>query len=484
MKFDYYSLENLRQSHPAWRLLRSDHVPLVASFLHRAFIAPNKRVVAESDLAEALEDELFAIRQRVGEDAFPKRALEYLDDWAQPERPWLRKFYVETSDEPHFDLMPATEKAIAWLGSLTARRFVGTESRLVTLLGLLRQISEGAEEDPEERIRDLTRRKQKIEQEIERVRQGRAPLLDDTALKDRFQQFAEMSRDLLTDFREVEQNFRSLDRDTRERIALWDGPKKDLLEEVMGRRDAIAHSDQGRSFQAFWDFLMAQDRLEEFSALLDRALALPAVKDMSPDMRTRRVHYDWMEAGNHTQRTVAQLSRQLRRFLDDRAQLENRRIMELLRGIEKKALALRDTPPDFSATHVDGIGADISLPMDRPMHQDRFRQVIEEIVLEPGDEDLDRSALYDQVVVDKSSLLAHIRRVLQERGQATVKEICELRPLKHGLPELMAYLQLASYPFKAPFDSDKTETVYWTGKDAAGNEVTMSAKLPRVIFVG
>ena len=73
--------------------------------------------------------------------------------------------------------------------------------------------------------------------------------------------------------------------------------------------------------------------------------------------------------------------------------------------------------------------------------------------------------------------------MLQERGQTTVKEICELRPLNHGLPELFAYLQLASHPFKAPFDSDEIETVYWTGEDAAGNEITRSAKLPRVIFV-
>jgi hypothetical protein len=55
------------------------------------------------------------------------------------------------------------------------------------------------------------------------------------------------------------------------------------------------------------------------------------------------VHHDWLEAGEHTQRTVAQLSQQLRRFLDDRAFLENRRILDLLHGIESKALALRES---------------------------------------------------------------------------------------------------------------------------------------------
>ena len=45
------------------------------------------------------------------------------------------------------------------------------------------------------------------------------------------------------------------------------------------------------------------------------------------------------------QRTVAQLSQQLRRFLDDQAWLENRRIMDILHGIEAKALSLRSAPP-------------------------------------------------------------------------------------------------------------------------------------------
>jgi hypothetical protein len=40
--------------------------------------------------------------------------------------------------------------------------------------------------------------------------------LDDTALKDRFQQSLQLARELLTDFREVEHNFRTLDRRVRE----------------------------------------------------------------------------------------------------------------------------------------------------------------------------------------------------------------------------------------------------------------------------
>ncbi|MFN3298394.1 DUF3375 family protein, partial [Caldimonas sp.] len=53
---DHATLSTLRERHPAWRLLASPHAPLVASFLHRVFVAPNVRVMSEADLAEALED--------------------------------------------------------------------------------------------------------------------------------------------------------------------------------------------------------------------------------------------------------------------------------------------------------------------------------------------------------------------------------------------------------------------------------------------
>ncbi|HUX65412.1 DUF3375 domain-containing protein [Sulfuricella sp.] len=483
MSLDYATLDLLRQSHPAWRLLRSDHAPLVASFLQRAFIAPNVRVMAQADLAEALEDELFALREQLGAEAFPKSALDYLNDWAATEKGWLRKFYAHGSDEPHFDLTPATEKAIAWLGTLTERNFVGTESRLLTLFELLKQMSEGSETDPQARIAELHKRRDEIDVEIARVLAGDIPLLDDTALKDRFQQFIQLARELLTDFREVEHNFRGLDRRVRERIALWEGSKGALLEEIMGERDAIADSDQGRSFRAFWDFLMSSSRQEELSALLERVLTLPPVAELKPDARTRRVHYDWLEAGEHTQRTVAQLSQQLRRFLDDQAWLENRRIMDILHGIEAKVLALRESPPPDEMMTIADTAADIELPMERPLYTPAIKPLIADIALESGDAEVDAAALYSQIVIDKGALIRHIRHALQDRSQITLRELCEMQPLQHGLAELVAYLQLAGDTFKTVVDEEATETIGWSRVEPDGRGQVKQARLPRVIFV-
>ncbi|MHB1671930.1 MAG: DUF3375 family protein, partial [Acidiferrobacter sp.] len=157
MAIDYATLNLLRQNHPAWRLLCSDHAPLVASFLERIFVTPNRRAIDAADLTEALEDELYGLRRQLGPETFPRAARDYLDDWASADKGWLRKFYAAQSDEAQYDLTPGAEKAIAWLATLATRTFVGTESRLLTLFTLLRQMSEGSETDPAVRLAELHR---------------------------------------------------------------------------------------------------------------------------------------------------------------------------------------------------------------------------------------------------------------------------------------------------------------------------------------
>jgi len=75
----------------------------------------------------AADDYLYSLRGSLGEEAFPREAAHYLDTWASDDHAWLRKYYPANSDEPHYDITPATEKAIDWLTSLEQRTFVGTD---------------------------------------------------------------------------------------------------------------------------------------------------------------------------------------------------------------------------------------------------------------------------------------------------------------------------------------------------------------------
>jgi len=223
--------------------------------------------------------------------------------------------------------------------------------------------------------------------------------------------------------------------------------------------------------------------LEKLSQLLERVLSLPPVAELKPDARTRRLHYDWLEAGEHTQRTVAQLSQQLRRFLDNQAWLENRRIMDILHGIEAKALALRESPHTGELMAIAETAADIELPMERPLYTPALKPLIADTALESGDVDLDAKVLYSQVVIDKAQLARHVRHALQDRSQVTLGELCGMQPLQNGLSELVAYLQLASEDFKTVVDEETIDDIVWHGVDTDGQEQVRRALLPRVIFV-
>jgi len=139
----------------------------------------------------------------------------------------------------------------------------------MTVFQLLRQIAEGTTADPAARIAELEKRQATLADELGRLREGRVDLMDSAQVRDRFVQLSDTAYALLADFRELEQGFRELDRAVRVKIATWDGSKGDLLDQIFGERDAISDSDQGRSFRAFWDFLMSPSRQEELSALLE-----------------------------------------------------------------------------------------------------------------------------------------------------------------------------------------------------------------------
>jgi hypothetical protein len=477
---DFETLDRLRQGHPAWRLLRADHAPLIASFLHRTYIKPNVRSLPEAELALKLEDHLFHLRRDLGEDTFARDACAYLEDWASDRHGWLRKYYTEDSDEPVFDITPATERALDWLAGLTNRPFIGTQSRLLTLFELLRQLADGTDANPATRIAELERRRAEIDAEIERIRGGALSLIDASGVRERFLQITDAARVLLSDFRAVEQNFRDLDRAVRERIATWEGGKGALLDEIFGDRDAIADSDQGKSFRAFWDFLMSPQRQEELSELLARVFALGPVQslDPRPDRRFLRLHHDWLTAGEVTQRTVARLSAELRRYLDDKAWLENRRIMEILREIEARALQARDRPPGGPFMELDEMAPEIRLVMDRPLFSRPMKPDIDADIEMSRADDIPADALFDRVYVDKERLGNQIRRLLQRRAQVSLAEVAAVHPLEHGLAELVAYLSLASDDRAAVIDEERRQSIVWTDTEGRHRQ----ASVPLVIF--
>lgn len=471
---DYEGLEALRERHPAWRLLRAANATLVLSFLGRFFVEGNRGATGAAEVAGALDDDLYLLNGGLDQPRFPKPARAYLEDWAATEAGFLRRFYPTGVDEVHYEVTPAFEKAYAWVESLQARAFVGTESRLHTVVELLRQIVHGSESDPDVRLKALRRQRDEIDAEIVAAEAGEVVIMDETGVRDRYQQFAATARELLSDFREVEDNFRSLDRAAREKIAAWDGSKGELLADLVGSRTDIAGSDQGRSFQAFYDFLLSESRQEELSGLLATVSRLDAVE---ADRRVRSIHHDWSEAAERAQRTVRQISEQLRRFLDDQVWLENRRVLDLVRAVETTALEVRATPPGFGL-EVDEPGIEIALPFERPLYEPPVAAEVESLIPPATDEELDADLLFAQTYIDATRLAGNVRAVLPARSAALLEDIIEMYPIEQGVAEVVGYLALSDDDLA--IEMDESDVTLVTYADPEDPDRTRRVRLPKV----
>jgi hypothetical protein len=139
---------------------------------------------------------------------------------------------------------------------------------------------------------------------------------------------------------------------------------------------------------------------------------------------------------------------------------------------------------------VDAMGAEIELPMERPLFVPSVKPRLAELNLAEGDDDIDTARLFDQIVVDKARLRAGIQQALYRQPQVTLRELLAMDPLQQGLAELVAYLELAHTAggigdlegLRAVVDESVEESIRWHARNAQGEAVERSARLPRVIF--
>lgn len=473
-------IKRLVDSHAALRLLRAVNAPLILGFLYVAFLQPNRRSIAAQELSAALDDYLDHLHHLHGPQCYPKSAREYLDDWANASAAFLRKYYPAQSEDAEFDLTVGAETALNWLHSLKPRPFAGTESRLLSLFELLRALVAGSETSVQARVRELEARKQQIEQELERARAGLIEPLDATHIKERYFELEDSTRRLLGDFRQVEENFRALDQRTRETLTVSQAAKGVLLDTVFGEQDYIRASDQGKSFAAFWDYLMSPERQDELARLLETALSLPAVQSLEHSGTVIALPQALLGAGERVRETASLLVAQLRRFLDDRAQLENRRILELAGQIERKALAVREYPPAGDFITLDALHPEFHLPLARPLFTPSAAVRIDDTAVPPGEaDDLSLDALLAQHAVDEAELDEHIRDLLAEQPQVTLAQLAQRFPLRYGVAEIVGYLTLAGREGRADIDPNAHEVVPLPEREGQARRL----RVPKVIFI-
>lgn len=464
------------------RLLRSGNAPLILSFLHTEYKRRPRAAIGHEELQEHLENYLIELR-RDDPDAYPATAQAYLAKWCDEDHRYLRKYFESGSDEPVYDLTPAVERVLRWMEDLSRSEFVGTESRFLQIFELLQDIVRRSTEDPEVRMAELERQMAELEREIAELRTtGRVDRYSTTQIKERFIKANEEARRLIGDFSEVEANFRDITRTIQERRLLEDATKGDIVGFVLDADESLKESDQGRSFYAFWRFLISHDKQNELNELLKRTYDLPDVRELDGDYSMlRHVVRHLSEAGEKVVQSNRRLAEQLRRMLEEAHLQENRRVLDLVAAIKKAALETRHDPPEERMfVQLDGPPA-IDLPMERPLWEPGERpsfenQPVQETALTMDDIDLD--GLFDLFAVEREQLEARISDILAEEGQVTLRRVLDEFPIEKGLTELLVYMVIAASDNRHVVDDRISETVTVSRSARPPRRVSM----PRIIF--
>jgi hypothetical protein len=472
LTYDY--LKTLKTTHQTLRLLCSDNFAMSVSFFHAVFVVARQTTMTQSELVRHLEDYLFTLNERQS-GAFPKMAQEYLNDFANSG--YLRKYYAD-ADEPLYDLTPQTQKALEWIESLQKREFVGSRSRFNLIFDLLEELAFETELDDETRIAKLEEQKRELDAQIEAIRSKTALRFDESRIKEQYMQIEEIARNLRYDFAEIEYNFRDLNTRAMETIAMREDAKAEVLGSIFAIEDEIRDSDQGRSFFAFWQLLTDMERSARLSEMVEKLYALESVNRFDPQRRLKNLKYELLGSGEKIVTVTGRLIEQLRRFIDDRVWIENRRILELCRGIEKQALKLKDTLPK-SRRFMALPGAKVVMHSiaDKRLYRLRTETVFTPRI-EPKTHEIDLEGFLHQCYVDEAELTRRIETLLLQRPQCTLGEVVAHFGADKGVAELIGYFSIAKQRTTARIDHTRQEWI--EVRDFDGN--TKTVRTPMTLF--
>ncbi len=477
---------------PVLKIFRMENPALLISFLFAEFKVKNDPTIREDVLSERLDFHILEIKKNHQRDSLPeKNSTEILTHWANLD--FFRKYYANSSDIPFYELTPSSEKILNYILDLDKKEFVGTESRLLKIFEILKEIAYRSSNDPDIRIHELEKRKSLIESEIAEIKSGNLKRFTSTQLKERYFDLFDTSRRLLSDFREVEYNFREIDSLVRTQIEEALQNRGKILDLFFEREDFLFETDQGRSFIAFFEFLMSEEKQTELSDLIGLMQSLPEIVEIekNTDAGTfdrnhffRKLKFYMMNECQKVNKTNFRISDGLRRSIASKKFLENKRLSEIISEIKIQAIRLKDNSvvKDLSF-EIDG-KPDINLIMERPIFSPPQSVSLNDLPYEAGDDSsytkIDLASLYDQIYIDKEKLKDHVKDCLRYETQVSLGKIFEQFPTENGLLDVVGYFSLTTDGIAHFFDDAKKETIVVFSRET-GKKYRIT--VPSLVFI-
>jgi hypothetical protein len=390
--------------------------------------------------------------------------------------------YPDQQGEVFYELSAHSSKTIDWLTSLKKEEFVGTESKFNNILNQLKELVEFTNEDTEKRIHLLEEKKLEIEQQIQRIKIGEdVKVFEEFEIVPRFNQLNQSAKELLSDFKEVEDNFKEITKGIYQKHADGSLSKSDILEFTFDALDSLKESQQGKSFYAFWSFILnpdLQSKWENLTKELYRTLEEKSIPVNDPFLKGMKKHLH--SSGQKVYKANDKMAEKLSRIIRENESSKSEATKNIIQEIKKQLVEISKTrkKPEISFELETEI--EINIPFERKLTTEQSEAVTYTNKPKIADEDITSSnhlgKLFSQSNIDKELLRKRIKDILNEKSQTTLLDIVEnYGGLEKGLPELFGYIGIVK-EFKHVISLDKTQSVVF---DAENRK---QIKIPEIIL--
>ena len=483
---DISQILNTLNTSPSVELLRLRNREIIIEFLVQTFLNKQGAISSENihtqlaDFLEGHEIENDEESEISPFDTYEIKSKKYIQNWTN--KGFLTN-YPDEQGEIFYELSAHSSKVIDWLASLKKGEFVGTESKFNNILNQLKELVEFTNEDTEKRIQLLEEKKLEIEQQIQRIKIGEdVKVFEEFEIVPRFNQLNQSAKELLSDFKEVEDNFKEITKGIYQKHEDGSLSKSDILQFTFDALDSLKESQQGKSFYAFWKFILSPDlqsKWEDLTKELYKTLAEKSIPVNDPFLKGMKKHLH--SSGLKVYRANDKMAEKLSRIIRENENSKSEATKNIIQEIKKTLVEISKTrkKPEISFELETEI--EINIPFERKLTTEQSEEITYTNKPKIADEDITSSnhlgKLFSQSNIDKELLRKRIKDILKEKSQTTLLEVVEnYGGLEKGLPELFGYIGIVK-EFKHIISSDKTQNIVFD------IESKKQIKIPEIILI-
>ncbi len=442
------TLLQLRAHHPAWQLLTARSGPSIIATLKQLFDEQLQGI--DLDQAHQVLAEVLQLAHEAGEI---DSEGDYLAEARRELRGCIKRGLLVERDGRVL-ATDALQAAFRFVDSLDSRIMTSTASRLALVQREIETLESSLNPDPEQRARDLEKRIEALQQELEAARRGEVQVLPERQAREAIRELYGLAMSLRHDFRRVEDSYREADRRLRQSIIGEERHRGEIVDSLLDSHDALLATEEGQVFDNFQRQLAQQVELEQMHQRIRRLVKRPVARaalSIEQQVEMSHLKYRLVVESRVVIDARSRGERDVRGFLKTGLAAEHHRVGQLLNAILAEAGRLDWQPQALRRADAPlppvGIG-NPSLPL---LERLRFKELqdAQDPQLDLLEQSADLADLEDDFwsvydALDRQQLIERTRALLDARGEAlSIATLAdELQP-EHDLEALALWLTLA-----------------------------------------